>query len=156
MPVVQNYYKRKSQSSTTLIAGISTKTGLKAVSLLRTNAPKFTGHLVSSIVGKLVLFKYMSRYWINFLVPYAYYANYGRPAVQVKNKKTLRWFTTPASTMDNGTKVFRKRSGAAGTFAGATRFKSGNMVMFIENTTMTMNGDLMRVAEQELQRWLLN
>lgn len=154
LPQIQQRYQKKASNSQQLVKQISLRTGIEAIQQLRINAPKFTGYLATNIVGRLVLFKYLSRYWITFPVDWAWYANYGRPAVSVRNKKSLRWWASGQNKLGTGGKIFRRSSGATGTFAGDTRFRTtGNMVMFIENTTMTISPKLVMIAEQELMKF---
>lgn len=153
LPRVQAYFQRKEKEAPFIAGQVAMKCGLLTINELKLNAPKWSSKLATvGIQGRLVLFKYMARYWVTFPLPYTQFANSGRRASYPKNAKVLRWYKTPHSSTG---KIFAKYSPPTGDFANTNRFKTGNQTHFIERTVATISPQLQTIAELELRRWLM-
>jgi hypothetical protein len=153
LPRVMGYFVRKSKETQYIAGNIAVKVGLNGIMNLRLNAPVFEGNLAKiGIQGRLVLFKYMARYWIEFPLPYTRFANSGRREVYPKRKKFLKWYKTPHM----GNPIYTKYSPPTGDYANMSVFRTGNPTHFIERGIVQTQNNVKSIAQLELERWLLN
>lgn len=149
LPAVTNYYQRKTQYTDALVGNVSTKAGLAGIQTLKMTAPRWTGTLANEgILGRLVVFKLIGRYWITFPLPYTIFADQGRGESVAKNspKKWLRWYTAPVyqdrSRATSANKVFAKKSAPV------------PPTNFIRNGVLNIQRLIPEIARLEIDRWL--